>query len=185
MTTRQFTAGCFGGLVLTLAIIAGCALYWTGDGRVLIAVLFAAVAALGWMAVFLRGFGRRLQRFSDDFCETLDGMIADHLASPISAPVEETLFARMMHQLERLYDALSADRQRLDGERAALQTFVSDVSHQTKTPLANLKMLNETLLNRPLDEEERRAFSKRAPVSWKNLIFSFRRWLNPRGLKPV
>lgn len=93
------------------------------------------------------------------------------MVKPVLAPVEETLFARIMHRLERLYDVLAADRKRLDAERGALQTLVSDISHQTKTPLANLKMLNETLLDRHLDEEEQRAFLKASAGQLEKLDF--------------
>ena len=43
-------------------------------------------------------------------------------------------------------------------EKADLQSLLSDISHQTKTPIANLKMLNETMLTRPISEEQRREF---------------------------
>ena len=34
----------------------------------------------------------------------------------------------------------------VEEEKAELQSLVSDISHQTKTPIANLKMLNDTML---------------------------------------
>ena len=43
-------------------------------------------------------------------------------------------------------------------EKADLQSLLSDISHQTKTPIANLKMLNETILTRSISEEQRKEF---------------------------
>lgn len=41
-----------------------------------------------------------------------------------------------------------------------LQTIISDISHQAKTPIANIKMINEILLSRELNEEQSREFIK-------------------------
>ena len=46
----------------------------------------------------------------------------------------------------------------VDEERRELQTLVSDISHQVKTPVANLKMVTDTLLAKPVTEQERRDF---------------------------
>ena len=46
----------------------------------------------------------------------------------------------------------------MDEERRELQTLVSDISHQVKTPVANLKMVTDTLLAKPVTEQERQDF---------------------------
>ena len=43
----------------------------------------------------------------------------------------------------------------MDEERQELQTLVSDISHQVKTPVSNLKMATDTLLEKPMTEAER------------------------------
>ena len=43
-------------------------------------------------------------------------------------------------------------------EKAELQSLLSDISHQTKTPIANLKMLNETMLTRKIYEKQQKEF---------------------------
>ena len=40
----------------------------------------------------------------------------------------------------------------VEEEKAELQSLVSDISHQTKTPIANLKMLNDTMLTRRITD---------------------------------
>ena len=49
-------------------------------------------------------------------------------------------------------------RHKVEEEKAELQSLVSDISHQTKTPIANLKMLNDTMLTRKISEETREEF---------------------------
>ena len=45
-----------------------------------------------------------------------------------------------------------------DRERADLQELISDISHQVKTPIANLKMINNTLLEK--DVYKRQGFRR-------------------------
>ena len=70
----------------------------------------------------------------------------------------ETLFARISYRLTRLYGIMQENRRKVDAERQELQRLVSDVSHQVKTPVSNLKMVTDTLLSRPVTEEEQREF---------------------------
>ena len=70
----------------------------------------------------------------------------------------KTLFARISYRLSRLYGIMQENRRKVDEERQELQMLVSDVSHQVKTPVANLKMVTDTLLSKPVTEEEQREF---------------------------
>ena len=67
----------------------------------------------------------------------------------------ETQLARIGHRLARLYQIMQENRSRVDEERQALQTLESDTSHQVKTPVSNLKMATDTLLEKPMTEAER------------------------------
>lgn len=64
----------------------------------------------------------------------------------------ETSLARISHRLERLYNIMQMNRRKGEEEKAELQTLVSDISHQTKTPIANLKMINDTMQTRKMPE---------------------------------
>ena len=70
----------------------------------------------------------------------------------------ETLFARISYRLSRLSGLMRENRRRVDKERQELQMLVSDISHQVKTPVSNLKMVTDTLLTQPVTEKERRDF---------------------------
>ena len=70
----------------------------------------------------------------------------------------ETLLARINHRLSRLYQIMQENRRKVDEERQELQTLVSDISHQVKTPVSNLKMVVDTLLTRAVSEAERIEF---------------------------
>lgn len=145
------------------ALVAGmlaisCVLFarWTGDGRTLLALALMSASVLLWAALFLRFFEQRLTRFTDTLMCTLDGILAGQ--APSAAADEDTLFAKLDHRLLRLYETVQAREKRLDAERAKLQSLVSDISHQTKTPITTLKMLTDTLRTQPMNEPERAQF---------------------------
>ena len=85
----------------------------------------------------------------------------------------ETLFARINHRLTRLYQIMQGNRRKVEEERQELQTLVSDISHQVKTPVSNLKMVTDTLLTRPVTEAERIDFIKGVRSQTDKLDFLF------------
>ena len=85
----------------------------------------------------------------------------------------ETLFARISYRLTRLYQIMQENRRKVDEERQELQTLVSDISHQVKTPVCNLKMVTDTLLTRSVSEAERTDFIRGIRAQTDKLDFLF------------
>ena len=129
----------------------------TGQGWVLPAGALLTACALFWLFLLTLLFAKRLSQFTSDLCQTMDSMITGG-QEPARAEDRETIFARISYRLSRLYNILQENRRRVDEERRELQTLVSDISHQVKTPVANLKMVTDTLLAKPVTEQERRDF---------------------------
>ena len=139
-------------LVLTFLLSA-----MTGQGWVLLAGALLTACALVWLFLLTLFFAERLSQFTSDLCQSMDRMISGG-EEPARAEDRETIFARISYRLSRLYNILQENRRRVDEERQELQTLVSDISHQVKTPVANLKMVADTLLAKPVTEQERRDF---------------------------
>ena len=110
------------------------------------ALLLCAIVGI---FVLTQAFGKRLSQFTTDLCQTLDHMIAGNEA-PQRPEDSETQLARIGHRLARLYQIMQENHRRVDEERQELQTLVSDISHQVKTPVSNLKMATDTLLEKPI-----------------------------------
>lgn len=130
----------------------------TGNGDVVVLGLILVLLLLSCsflMVIFLR---KRILLFSDEICRTIDNMI-DRKTEPVMTDVEEeNLFCKIHHRLQRLDEIMSEERCRIAGERAELQELISDISHQVKTPIANLKMIDSTLLEQSIPEEKQRDF---------------------------
>ena len=129
----------------------------TGQGGVLPAGVVLTACALAWLFLLTQLFAKRLSQFTSGLCQTMDSMITGG-QEPARAEDRETIFARISYRLSRLYGILQENRRKVDEERRELQTLVSDISHQVKTPVANLKMVTDTLLAKPVTEQERRDF---------------------------
>ena len=97
--------------------------------------------------------------------------IGSHDGQPQVDYEAETLLSRISHRLERLYNVMQKTRHTAEGEKEELQSLVSDISHQTKTPIANLKLLNDTMLTRPLTEEKRKEFLQATGTQLDKLDF--------------
>ena len=129
----------------------------TDNAAAVYAVLFLAVLVYGGMFSFIAIVRKKLTAFSDMLCRQLDGMMQGNAAN-LEFAEEESLFYKISHRLSRLYGIMRENRQSIAREREDLQELISDVSHQVKTPIANLKMIETTLLERDIPEQKQKEF---------------------------
>ena len=160
------------GLLLSMTAITLILFSLTLEVAVLIAGAALIGCALVWFFVLTQAFGKRLSLFTSELCKTLDNMM-DGDEEPKPTDNSETLFARINHRLTRLYQIMQENRRKVEEERQELQTLVSDISHQVKTPVSNLKMVTDTLLTRPVTEAERIDFIKGVRSQTDKLDFLF------------
>ena len=156
-SVRKFLLAVVTGTALTAFVLLLALYLLTGNGTLVLCGLLFAAALFAWGAVFLNFFQKKLSAFTDSLCRTLDGMI-DGSEKPDIDFDAETSLARISHRMERLYNIMQVNRCKVEEEKAELQSLVSDISHQTKTPIANLKMVNDTLLTRTMPQEKQREF---------------------------
>lgn len=119
-------------------------------------VFILLVLFCGILLVFV--MRRKLTMFSEALCRTLDDMMAGDAEPPLPNAEEENLFYKVNHRLVRLYEVMRENRRSIAKEREELQELISDISHQVKTPIANLKMIDATLLEQSVSEEKQRDF---------------------------
>lgn len=160
------------GMALSMLAICAVLLWMTGEIRVLATGGLLMLCALAWMFLLTVAFSKRLSIFTRELCRAMDQMISGN-GEPVRAVDSETLFARISYRLSRLYGIMQENRRKVDEERKELQMLVSDVSHQVKTPVSNLKMVTDTLLTKSVTEEERREFLQGIRSQTDKLEFLF------------
>ena len=147
------------GMVLTMTAIILVSFFLTKNIAVLWVGLALTVCAALWMLFMVQLLGMRLSNFTSELCQILDDMM-NRSQEPENVSDRETIFARIHHRLVRLYNILQESNRKVEAERQELQSLVSDISHQVRTPVSNMKMIVDTLLTKSLDEQEQNEFLK-------------------------
>ncbi|MDF2925026.1 MAG: hypothetical protein K0R57_3940 [Paenibacillaceae bacterium] len=151
-----------GGLVLVLARYGPGREVWT-------ACLLFILAAGAILAGFMYGLRRRmlhtLAELSVFVQELSNGRIAaqelpqeDMLSAKL--PQEDTLPAKLQSQILQFSRRLDRERCRYQEESREIRMLISDISHQLKTPAANLAMYAGLLQDETLPENKRREFTR-------------------------
>ena len=122
------------------------------------AIIFSILfLLLGILFVLL--LRRKLLAFSDSLSACIDSIVNGE--GDVKFDLEsETLTSKFNYKLRRLYEIMQNGKRQVQEEKQSIQKTISDISHQVKTPLTNLKMYNSTLLERRLAPEKEREFLK-------------------------
>ena len=113
--------------------------------------LGAALCALGLVALSAALWQRRRTEAILNRCRAMVERAMNGGAQDLSFDEElpSALEAQLADYLR--VDALTADR--LAQEQARIKTLISDISHQTKTPISNISLYAELLAEAPLDQQ--------------------------------
>ena len=138
------------GILLLLAVgVVSAAIYLLTENITAVGYVFLfSVFVLLCVICFVTLIRRKLVMFSDSFCGQMDDMLSGDIMQPKQTIEEESLFYKINYRLGRLYEVMQENKNNIAKERADLQELISDISHQVKTPIANLKMINNTLLEK-------------------------------------
>ena len=117
----------------------------------LCAVIFAVVGLWAWYQ------RRQVSLFADDLCETLDALLSGRQPENYQ-PYEDSLTAKVQGKLMQYFDIMSEGKRQSQQDKQVIQSLVSDISHQVKTPIANIKMFTNILQQHQLPPEKQAEF---------------------------
>ncbi len=88
--------------------------------------------------------------------ETIEKMLDDAMEGSFTeSSFDESRLSALEEKFAHFLAALQVSAQNVSAERDRIRTLISDISHQTKTPIANLLMYSELLLECALPKEAR------------------------------
>ena len=84
--------------------------------------------------------GRTMRRLNEMLDKGIDGTFQE-------SDYDETELSRLESKWKRFLADSSIAKQNLEKEKANIKSMVSDISHQTKTPVANLRQYRQKSWN--------------------------------------
>lgn len=149
------------GVILAGVVLFGCFVYVVWEWVPRADIRYALIGLCGGLCLLALFWGvwqrRQLCGFADELCRTLDDLIAERKPEEYF-PYEDTLTARIQGKFLQYYDLMSEGRRQSRQDKQLIQELVSDISHQVKTPIANLQMFMGILQSHTLSEEKRAEF---------------------------
>lgn len=113
-------------------------------------------------------------RYNDDLLEKITLLIEaliEQQEQHFFSEAEDTLTARLQHQLLKLRNILTAQNQMLAQEKEHIKTLISDISHQIKTPVAAANTFAQLLSDEELTAAERTEYIATLQMSLEKLTF--------------
>lgn len=116
-------------------------------------ILIIALVILGFIYIIRRS----TVKFSNSMCDIIDKIIYKEEKMEFVED-EETIFSKLQHKLKKLVEILDNNREEALIEKDNIKSLIGDISHQIKTPIANITMYNDTLIQRELNKDQQNIF---------------------------
>lgn len=129
------------------------------DSKVIGLVSIFSVSIIVICTIFIILVSRNVNTTLEALSQTIESIIEDNPKDTFST-IEDTMLSKLQSQILKLSDILKSHNIRQQKEKDDITALISDISHQLKTPLANLNMYNSLLLDEKLDENKRKKFTK-------------------------
>lgn len=138
--------------------------------------IITAGIIIGVMAYRLHRIRRDVDIFTQKVEECLDSMLLDKKPVADSSVYDkecdgDTLWGKVYERFLKLWNVQHARSLESAGEKKRIKELISDISHQTKTPIANLKMYQELLEEEKELTNEQQEFLRKMQSQTEKLDF--------------
>lgn len=111
---------------------------------------------------------RYVKRTFDSIDRVLDSVLAKNAELLLEA-AEDSRFSKLTHKAVKIIQMNTMDISQTSQEKEIIQSFISDMSHQMKTPLSGVTMYTDLLLEGRVTEAERQEFLSRVKTGTEKL----------------
>lgn len=142
----------------------------TSDIVLILATIMFSFAIVSGIFLYDRLFKNYMTSILTELSDML-GTITNRRNEEVFSTMEDTIFSKLQSQTMKLTNILIAQNKRIEEDKNEIKALISDIAHQLKTPLSNLKMYSEFLQDDTLSEEERQEFNEIVLLSSNKLSF--------------
>ena len=156
------------GLALSGGIAAALAHYFPQRAVLIILGSTLAAAAEVWAAfAYIR---REVEGTLIQVDETIRGLLDGRQVQYFS-PNEDTLLGKFQAEIAALYELLTAGKAREEAAREELERTISHLVHQLNTPITNIRLYSDFLLEEELTTMERQRFAQHIRAQAEKVSF--------------
>jgi signal transduction histidine kinase len=130
-----------------------------------LAVTIIIAVALCFLTVFFSY--RYVRKNFDSIDQVLDSVLAKK--AEISFEAADNRISKLTHKAVKIIQMNTMDISKTKQEKEIIQSFISDMSHQMKTPLSGVAMYTDLLLEGRVTEDERQEFLLRVKTGTEKL----------------
>ena len=129
-------------------------------------ILFAAVMVLLWKNYQIK---KEAKLFAEKVEDALDAIVTGKEWN-MEEELEDSLWGRTGTQLVKAGNVFRKKEEDGFREKERVKGLISDISHQTRTPIANIKLYLELLEDEEISQSGQE-FWEKSKGRWKKLIF--------------
>jgi signal transduction histidine kinase len=107
--------------------------------------MLAAIIILAVFSILLAAFALLQNRQVRKLLVSLDDMLAFALNRTLQPGYEDSLKSTFEHKFYKYIAVAETARQKLEADKLQVRSLISDISHQTKTSMANIKLYSQML----------------------------------------
>jgi signal transduction histidine kinase len=124
-----------------------------------------AIALCILTVIFCRKY---INKAFDSVDKVLERVLSKNFDEPLKTTGEDRI-SKLTHKANRIMDMCVSEVNQSNTEKETIQGFISDMSHQMKTPLAGISMYTELLAEGGLSADDARDFLSRMKISTEKL----------------
>lgn len=160
-------AGCYAAITVGLAAVA---FFMTGDWRIAILV-FGGSLVFCFLGYLIHGLDNRyITGVIGDLSVLMDQLV-ELEEKEVFPEYEDTILSKLQNKVVKLVRILKNKNHMAQQEHENIKQLVSDLSHQLKTPISNLKMYSRFLEDPSLPEKTRQEYIEVICISVERLYF--------------
>lgn len=134
------------------------------------AVALFLIVCLAVQVLLCRTAGAYMREITLQLSQLID-QLTQLREEPVFPPLEDTILSRLQQQVERLASIWAGLNRQAKRDRDEIQSLVSDLSHQLKTPVATLQIYGSLLSQPELSPEQRQEYGSRMQLALERLDF--------------